>query len=110
MFSLPDPACLPDPESEEYTEFELAWRRGVAALFESMLATDSVSFKINRLLNQYILEYDLSLFLSIYASFISYKYTFIIKVVFLTYITVRLMYFHANICLLNGITIDIETT
>jgi len=43
--SLPDPGCLPPAESEDYTEFEVAWRRGMAAIFESMLATDSgVSF------------------------------------------------------------------
>jgi len=37
--SFNDNPCLPDVDDPDFPEFELAWRRGVGALYESMLAS-----------------------------------------------------------------------
>ena len=38
LFSFADNPCIPDISDPEYEEYELAWRRGTAALYESILA------------------------------------------------------------------------
>ncbi|XP_023339498.1 uncharacterized protein LOC111709817 [Eurytemora carolleeae] len=37
-YSFADNPCIPDISDPEYEEYELAWRRGTAALYESILA------------------------------------------------------------------------
>jgi len=39
--------CLPETSAPEYLEYELAWRRGVAALYESLLANHSQSLFVS---------------------------------------------------------------